>query len=194
MADLFADEDFSKDVVKQLRRFGHDVVTIQEAGWANKPGGVEFSDRDVLDYASRLDRAVLTCNDKDFEKEHHRTLNHPGIIACPQTENPVELAHQIHQRLQQELELKRKFVDLKTGRTLSHAIGPAPPEPSRFQQIMKEHKPPSGNTLEKKPSPTLNATPSASPSRFREVMNHPAQPQPPSPTSPQKPKTQKPNI
>ena len=44
MAGLFADENFPLPVVEELRLLGHDVVTIQEAGMAER--GV--SDADVL--------------------------------------------------------------------------------------------------------------------------------------------------
>lgn len=32
MASLYADEDFDYTVVERLRRMGHDVLTVQEAG------------------------------------------------------------------------------------------------------------------------------------------------------------------
>ena len=187
MADLFSDEDFPKEAIRHLRRMGHDVVTIQEAGWANK----KFEDRHVLDYAHKLDRAVLTCNDKDFAKLHERTPDHPGIVSCPQKEHPAELARHIHQRLQQETELKGKFVDLKTGRTLAHGIDHT--QPSHFRQIMQDQKPPSGHTMAKSPPHTPIGSPSASYSRFREVMNQPPQSpgahvQPAKPDAPRKPK------
>lgn len=187
MADLLADENFPKPTVRELQRLGHNVETIQNVGFANR----EFPDGYVFECAKIMGRAVLTCDYKDYLQLHQKTPNHPGIIATPQDKNHIERAHQIHQRLQQEPELKGKFVDLKTGRTLSHAIGPPPPEPSHFQQIInKQPEPKSGNTIEKTPSPTFTAPPSASPSRFQEVMSNPPQPQPqpPSPTSPQKPK------
>ena len=36
MARLYADEDFPLPVVEELRRLGHDVLTVQEAGRANQ--------------------------------------------------------------------------------------------------------------------------------------------------------------
>jgi len=35
MAQLYGDEDFSFPVTQELRRLGHDVLTVQEAGQAN---------------------------------------------------------------------------------------------------------------------------------------------------------------
>ena len=43
-------------VVEELRRLGHDVLTIQEAGKA----GQAVPDEEVLDYAVAASRAVLT--------------------------------------------------------------------------------------------------------------------------------------
>jgi hypothetical protein len=36
MADLFADENFSLRVVRELRKLGHDILTSREAGLANQ--------------------------------------------------------------------------------------------------------------------------------------------------------------
>jgi hypothetical protein len=36
MARLYADEDFPLPVVEELRRLGHDVRTVQEAGRAGQ--------------------------------------------------------------------------------------------------------------------------------------------------------------
>jgi hypothetical protein len=49
MARLYADEDFPLPVVKDLRRLGHDVRTVQEAGRAGK----RIDDAEVLADAAR---------------------------------------------------------------------------------------------------------------------------------------------
>ena len=36
MARLYADEDFSYPVVERLREIGHDVLTAEESGQANR--------------------------------------------------------------------------------------------------------------------------------------------------------------
>ena len=56
MARLFADENFPFPVVEELRRLGHDAVTIQDAGHA----GRSLPDEAVLDLACADDRAILT--------------------------------------------------------------------------------------------------------------------------------------
>ncbi|WP_445174893.1 DUF5615 family PIN-like protein [Microcoleus sp.] len=45
MARLYADEQFPRQVVQNLRSLGHDVQTVQEAGNAGLP------DEDVLVFA-----------------------------------------------------------------------------------------------------------------------------------------------
>ena len=60
MARLYSNENFPLPVVEELRRLGHDVLTIQETGKANQ----EFPDEAVLSSASANNRAVLTINRK----------------------------------------------------------------------------------------------------------------------------------
>lgn len=78
MARLFADENFPLPVVEELRRIGHDVLTIQEAGMANQ----RFPDEAILRFASADNRAVLTLNRKHFIRLHNTSSEHAGIIAC----------------------------------------------------------------------------------------------------------------
>jgi hypothetical protein len=54
MARLYADEDFPRPVVDELRRLGHDVRTVQEAGRAGQ--GVQ--DSEVLADAAADHRAL----------------------------------------------------------------------------------------------------------------------------------------
>jgi predicted nuclease of predicted toxin-antitoxin system len=54
MARLYADEQFPFPVVALLRNFGHDALTIQEAGNAGD------DDPEVLAFAANNDRAVMT--------------------------------------------------------------------------------------------------------------------------------------
>ena len=55
MARLYANENFPLAVVVELRRLGHDVLTIHETGKA----GQAVSDEAVLAFASAEGRAVL---------------------------------------------------------------------------------------------------------------------------------------
>nr|WP_309242617.1 DUF5615 family PIN-like protein [Limnofasciculus baicalensis] len=56
MVSLYADEGFPKVVTGLLRQFGHDVLTVQEAGQANQ----RIPDNQVLAFATIQGRAVLT--------------------------------------------------------------------------------------------------------------------------------------
>ncbi|MBN1851100.1 MAG: DUF5615 family PIN-like protein [Pirellulales bacterium] len=78
MAKLYANENFPLPVVEELRRFGHDVVTVQETGKAEQ----RTPDEDVLLLAIADDRAVLTLNRKHFIRFHGEQPNHAGIIVC----------------------------------------------------------------------------------------------------------------
>lgn len=78
MARLYADENFPHPVVLELRRLGHEVLTIQEAGKA----GQRVPDEMVLAEANAGGRAVLTHNRKDFIRLHHTHPRHEGILVC----------------------------------------------------------------------------------------------------------------
>ena len=93
MARLFADENFPLPVTEELRRLGHDVLTIQEAGKANQ----RFPDVAVLEFASADNRAVLTINRKHFVQLHASSEDHAGIVACTLDIDFVGQARRIHE-------------------------------------------------------------------------------------------------
>src|SRR5438105_149972 len=93
MALLYADEDFDYTVVEPLRRLGHDVLRVQEAG---RCGG---DDAQVLADATTAGRAVLTHNRWDFVRLHRRVPNHAGIISCTRDEDKDALAARIDQAI-----------------------------------------------------------------------------------------------
>lgn len=78
MARLYANENFPRRVVEALRILGHDVLTVFEAGNA----GQSISDEEVLAFANRDHRAVLTLNRRDFIRLHRIQPDHSGIIVC----------------------------------------------------------------------------------------------------------------
>ena len=107
MARLCADEDFSLRVVEELRRLGHDVVTVQEAG----RGGQGIDDPEVLADACADVRAVLTYNHTDFKHLHAQGNPHFGIISCKQDpKNPIGLAQRIHAAVTELPNLLNQFV------------------------------------------------------------------------------------
>ncbi|MBI3248410.1 MAG: DUF5615 family PIN-like protein [Deltaproteobacteria bacterium] len=78
MARLYADENFPHPVVLELRRLGHNVLTIQEAG----KSGQKIPDETVLADATKEGRSVLTHNRQDFIHLHNIHPEHTGIIGC----------------------------------------------------------------------------------------------------------------
>src|SRR5579862_5457357 len=89
MARLYADEDFDYAVVESLRRLGHDVLTVQEAG--RRRG----SDAQVLADAAAAGRAVLTHNRWHFDRLHRQDPKHAGIISCTREDDKDALATRI---------------------------------------------------------------------------------------------------
>jgi predicted nuclease of predicted toxin-antitoxin system len=90
---LYADENFPLPVVEELRRIGHDVLTVQD----DSQGGA--ADPDVLARAHALGRAVLTHDRSDFERLHRQGANHSGILSATADDDSAALAGRIDARL-----------------------------------------------------------------------------------------------
>ncbi len=106
MARLYADEQFPRLVSQLLRTFGHDVLTVQEAGNA----GLRIPDAEVLAFAISDNRAVLTLNRYDFIRLHCLKPNHTGIIVCTEDRNLEQLAARIHEAIFAEESLSSKLI------------------------------------------------------------------------------------
>ena len=78
MARFYTDENFPLAVVLELRRLGHDVVTVHETGKANRT----TPDTEILEFATSEGRVVLTLNRKHFIRLHTTRPNHAGIVVC----------------------------------------------------------------------------------------------------------------
>ncbi|MEQ1908308.1 MAG: DUF5615 family PIN-like protein [Vicinamibacterales bacterium] len=78
MARLLADENFPLPVVEALRRLGHDVVTLADAGHAREA----MPDEAVLHLAIADGRAVITLDRRHFVRLHGDHLVHAGIVVC----------------------------------------------------------------------------------------------------------------
>jgi len=78
VARFFADENLPFPVVEALRRMGHDVVTVADAGNA----GQALTDKAILQLAGADRRAVVTLNRRHFVRLHADDPNHAGIIVC----------------------------------------------------------------------------------------------------------------
>ncbi len=106
MARLYADEQFPRIVVELLRNLGHDILTVQEAGKANQG----ISDEEVLAFAIRENRAVLTINRSDFIQFHNSQPNHFGIIVCTEDLNRQRLTMGIHEAILKAEILEKKLI------------------------------------------------------------------------------------
>jgi predicted nuclease of predicted toxin-antitoxin system len=96
MATFYADENFPHPVVEELRKLGHDVLTMTEAGKANQ----QISDDEVLKLASEAKRILLTFNRKHFIRIHMDNPDHAGVIVCTVDADFAALAQRIHGALQ----------------------------------------------------------------------------------------------
>ncbi len=96
MARLYADENFPLQVVEHLRGLGHDVLTTLEAEQADR----SVPDDEVLDFASRHERVLLTLNRWDFVALHRSNAEHAGIIVCSVDVDTQRQAERIHEAIQ----------------------------------------------------------------------------------------------
>lgn len=95
MPNLYADENFAKQVTLKLRELGHDVLTIADDGLSSQ----RTSDENVLKRATKLERILITFNRKDFIKLHNQNERHSGIIVCTIDSDFDALALRIHKEL-----------------------------------------------------------------------------------------------
>lgn len=108
MACLYADEQFPYEVVEYLRDFGHDVLTVQEAGNAN----LKIPDEQLIAFASSNQRTVLTLNRRDFKRLHRLQFPHAGIIICTDDADRNGLAERIHSAILLEEPLASKLISV----------------------------------------------------------------------------------
>lgn len=106
MAKLYSNENFPLPVVQELRRLGHDVLTLQETGKA----GQSVEDDVVLEDAGADDRAVLTMNRKHFIRLHAEKPDHHGIIACTVDADSAGQAGRIHAAIAAAGALRGKLI------------------------------------------------------------------------------------
>ena len=79
MARFYSNENIALQVVTELRRLGHDVLTSRDSGRAN----AAVPDSEVLALAVAESRILLSNNRRHFLNLHrHRTSGHPGIVLC----------------------------------------------------------------------------------------------------------------
>jgi hypothetical protein len=86
------DENFPLPVVEELRRLGHDVVTVADVGKT----GQSLPDEAILLLATADVRALLTLNRKHFVRLHASVPHHAGIIVCTLDLDFAGQARRIH--------------------------------------------------------------------------------------------------
>jgi predicted nuclease of predicted toxin-antitoxin system len=106
MARLYANENFPLPVVEELRRLGHDVLTIHEAGKA----GQAVQDEQVLAFATAEGRALVTLNRKDFIRLHNVHPDHKGIIVCTFDSDFIGQARRIHAAIESKTQLSGELI------------------------------------------------------------------------------------
>lgn len=106
MARLYANENFPLPVVEELRQLGHDVLTIQDTGRAARA----VPDEEVLAFAVRDQRAMLTLNRKHFVQLHRTRPDHSGIIVCTFDRDFIAQARRIDMAIKEDSALSGKLV------------------------------------------------------------------------------------
>ena len=108
MAQLYSNENFPLPVVEELRRLGHDVLTIQETGKA----GQSMSDSDLFAFAITQGRAVLTLNRKHFIQIHNSHSQHAGILVCTFDPDFISQARRIHKAIELQVKLSGQLIHI----------------------------------------------------------------------------------
>jgi hypothetical protein len=106
MARLYTNENFPLPVAEELRRLGHDVLTVQEAG----NGGQAIPDESVLAFAFGQGRALVTINRKHFIRLHRSNPGHAGIIVCTLDLDFIRQAYRIHSALKEQDRLEGQIL------------------------------------------------------------------------------------
>jgi hypothetical protein len=108
MFKFYSNENFPIQMVHQLRSLSYDVLTSYEAGQANQ----KIPDDQVLQYATDLDRTVLTENRLDFLQLHSTVIHHSGIVLCKADRDYLGKIRVLHDFLsmQNEVTLENRLI------------------------------------------------------------------------------------
>jgi predicted nuclease of predicted toxin-antitoxin system len=102
MADLYTNENFPLPAAEELRRLGHNVMTVQESGL----GGQSITDDEVLRFATGHRRVVVTLNRRHFVRLHDEGSEHAGIVVCTVDNDFIALAGRIDVVIRENREFK----------------------------------------------------------------------------------------
>ena len=93
MARFCSHGNIALQVIVELRRLGHDVVSGLDATKANSP----VPDTEVVASAAAAERILLSHNRRHFMQLHrNRTEAHAGIVLCTFDTDFARLAQRIH--------------------------------------------------------------------------------------------------
>lgn len=109
MIKFYSNENLPMDMVLELRQYGYDVLTSQEAGQANQG----ISDAEVLAFATQQQRVVITLNREDFIALHRSGISHSGMIICKTDRDYKGQIQILHTYLQQIKEMKNRLMRVK---------------------------------------------------------------------------------
>jgi predicted nuclease of predicted toxin-antitoxin system len=93
LARLLADENFPLPAVDELRRLGHDVLTIADVGRS----GQAWADAEVLAFARDGGRALISLDRRDFMRLHRDGMPHAGLVLCTLDLDFLGQARRIHE-------------------------------------------------------------------------------------------------
>jgi len=109
VARIYANENFPRQAAEELRRLGHGVLTVQEAG----KGGQRLPDEEVLSFAIRESRCLVTMNRRHFIRLHNESASHSGIIVCSFDPDFVGLAVRIHEAIRSLPDLSGRLIRIQ---------------------------------------------------------------------------------
>ena len=106
MARFYSNENIAAQVVAELRRLGHDVLTSLDAGKAN----AAVPDEEVLAFAGAEGRILLSHNRWHFLRLHQqRTESHAGIVLTVDPDFSRQ-ARRIHEAVAADSDMKDKLL------------------------------------------------------------------------------------
>jgi len=107
VARFYANENIPIQVVVELRRLGHDVLTSLDAGKANSA----VPDLEVLAFAAAEGRILLSHNRRHFlQLDRRRTADHAGIDLCTFDPNFLAQARRIDAAVATESEMTNQLI------------------------------------------------------------------------------------
>ena len=113
MFRFYSNENLATELVLELRRLGHDVLTSYEAGNANQG----IPDDVVLSTAATANRSIVTFNRDDFLALHRTDIDHSGIVICKDDPDRIGLAKVLHDYLMAQQSLENRLIRvLKTNK------------------------------------------------------------------------------